>query len=176
MKYNNSMFTWKLVGSIFLYELNLDMKHYYYYFTCWQLSWIKPSLNNWNSVESGIKHHNPSLMNKHQKFWTAFEVTRLARKVPQGILKNALTFHYSKSNMVAPARLLKKVLRRINSSEIHQFTFISYSKKDNSSKTRDGCKWTRQIVQLYTWTQIKVKEHGFYCCSTFHIHSLCFNI
>ena len=118
----------------------------------------------------------PMICQDISKFWTAFEVTRLARKVPQGILKNAVTLHYSKSNMVAPARLLKKVLPGINSSEIHQFTFISYSKKDNSSKTRDGCKWTRQIVQLYTWTQIKVKEHGFYCCSTFHIHSLYFNI
>ena len=43
------------------------------------------------------------------KFWPAFEVTRLARKVQQGILKNAVTFHYSKSNMVAPARLFKKL-------------------------------------------------------------------
>ena len=32
-----------------------------------------------------------------------------------------------------------------------------------------GCKWTWEtIIQHYTWTQIKVKEQHFYCCSTFH--------
>jgi hypothetical protein len=38
-----------------------------------------------------------------------------------------------------------------------------------------GYKWARDTIQLYTWTQIKVKEQRFYCCSTFHSHCRAFN-
>jgi hypothetical protein len=35
------------------------------------------------------------------------------------------------------------------------------------SKKGCGCKCTLETIQLYTWTQIKVKKQCFYCCSTF---------
>ena len=38
------------------------------------------------------------------------------------------------------------------------------------SKKIYGWKWTWEIIQHYTWTQIEVKEQHFHCCSTFHSH------
>ena len=34
---------------------------------------------------------------------------------------------------------------------------------------------TWETIQMYTKTKIKVKEKGYYCCSTFHIHIRVFN-
>jgi hypothetical protein len=38
------------------------------------------------------------------------------------------------------------------------------------SEKRYGCKWTWETILHYTWTQVKIKEQCFYCCSTFHCH------
>jgi len=38
-----------------------------------------------------------------------------------------------------------------------------------------GCKWTRETIKFYMYTQINVNEQHLYCCSTFYSYSRVFN-